>query len=135
MSHLPALVSDLALILLTAGIVTIIFKLLKQPVVLGYIVAGFLISPTDPQCCRYGEYHCMGRDRGYLPTLCFRSRVQFQKADGRRRPGIYSHPHQYGFHDSHRIYHRADYGMDKYRKYVLRRYALNVLYNDHHQGF
>ncbi|MDU1903477.1 MAG: cation:proton antiporter [Dysgonomonas sp.] len=45
MSHLPALVSDLALILLTAGIVTIIFKLLKQPVVLGYIVAGFLISP------------------------------------------------------------------------------------------
>lgn len=45
MSHLPALVSDLALILITAGIVTIIFKLLKQPLVLGYIVAGFLISP------------------------------------------------------------------------------------------
>ncbi|SHG13088.1 cation:proton antiporter [Dysgonomonas macrotermitis] len=45
MSHLPPLVSDLALILITAGIVTIIFKLLKQPVVLGYIVAGFLISP------------------------------------------------------------------------------------------
>lgn len=45
MSHLPTLVSDLALILITAGIVTIIFKLLKQPVVLGYIVAGFLISP------------------------------------------------------------------------------------------
>lgn len=45
MSHLPPLVSDLALILITAGIVTILFKLLKQPVVLGYIVAGFLISP------------------------------------------------------------------------------------------
>lgn len=45
MSHLPPLVSDLALILITAGVVTIIFKLLKQPVVLGYIVAGFLISP------------------------------------------------------------------------------------------
>jgi len=45
MSHLPQIVSDLALILITAGIVTIIFKLLKQPVVLGYIVAGFLISP------------------------------------------------------------------------------------------
>lgn len=45
MSHLPPIVNDLALILLTAGIVTIIFKLLKQPVVLGYIVAGFLISP------------------------------------------------------------------------------------------
>ena len=45
MSHIPPLVSDLALILITAGIVTILFKLLKQPVVLGYIVAGFLISP------------------------------------------------------------------------------------------
>jgi len=40
------LFSDLALILVTAGITTIIFKLLKQPVVLGYIVAGFLIGPA-----------------------------------------------------------------------------------------
>lgn len=45
MSHLPPLVSDLGLILITAGIVTILFKWLKQPVVLGYIVAGFLVSP------------------------------------------------------------------------------------------
>jgi CPA2 family monovalent cation:H+ antiporter-2 len=45
MSHIPTLVSDLALILITAGIVTVVFKSLKQPVVLGYIVAGFLISP------------------------------------------------------------------------------------------
>ncbi|MEN9918437.1 MAG: hypothetical protein RL662_873 [Bacteroidota bacterium] len=46
MSHLPTLVSDLALILITAGLVTIVFKLFKQPVVLGYIVAGFLVSPN-----------------------------------------------------------------------------------------
>jgi CPA2 family monovalent cation:H+ antiporter-2 len=45
MSHLAPLISDLALILITAGIITILFKWLKQPVVLGYIVAGFLISP------------------------------------------------------------------------------------------
>ena len=45
MAHIPALISDLALILITAGVVTILFKWLKQPVVLGYIVAGFLISP------------------------------------------------------------------------------------------
>lgn len=44
MAHLPDFISDLALILITAGIVTIIFKWLKQPVVLGYIVAGFLAS-------------------------------------------------------------------------------------------
>ena len=45
MSHLPNLIVDLGLILITAGIVTLIFKLLKQPLVLGYIVAGFLVSP------------------------------------------------------------------------------------------
>ena len=46
MSDLPALFSDLALILVTAGITTVIFKWLKQPVVLGYIIAGFLIGPN-----------------------------------------------------------------------------------------
>ncbi|OAV68170.1 Inner membrane protein ybaL [Bacteroidales bacterium Barb6XT] len=45
MTHLPNLVYDLALILITAGVVTILFKWLKQPVVLGYIVAGFLVGP------------------------------------------------------------------------------------------
>ena len=45
MGHLPDLIADLAIILITAGIVTIIFKWLKQPVVLGYIVAGFIASP------------------------------------------------------------------------------------------
>ena len=45
MEHLPDIVKDLALILLVASIVTIIFKKLKQPVVLGYLLAGFLISP------------------------------------------------------------------------------------------
>ena len=39
------LVSDLALILISAGVFSIIFKLLKQPLVLGYIVAGFLVGP------------------------------------------------------------------------------------------
>lgn len=36
---------DLAVILIVAGIVTLLFKKLKQPLVLGYIVAGFLVSP------------------------------------------------------------------------------------------
>ncbi len=39
------LVQDLALIFISAGIITLIFRTLKQPLVLGYIVAGFLISP------------------------------------------------------------------------------------------
>ena len=45
MSELPELVQDLALILVVAGFVTLLFKKLKQPLVLGYIVAGILVSP------------------------------------------------------------------------------------------
>ena len=48
MSDIPALINDLAHILMSAGIVTLIFKRLKQPLVLGYIVAGFLVSPHMP---------------------------------------------------------------------------------------
>ena len=45
MSELAPLIADLALILICAGIMTLIFKKLKQPLVLGYIVAGFIASP------------------------------------------------------------------------------------------
>ena len=48
MSELPALVKDLALILVVASVVTLLFKRLKQPLVLGYLVAGFLVSPHMP---------------------------------------------------------------------------------------
>jgi CPA2 family monovalent cation:H+ antiporter-2 len=46
MSHLPKLIEDLALILGIAGITTLLFKKLKQPVVLGYILAGLLVGPN-----------------------------------------------------------------------------------------
>jgi len=45
MPHLPSLIFDLALILVSAGIMTLLFKALKQPLVLGYIVAGILAGP------------------------------------------------------------------------------------------
>ncbi|MFD1185480.1 cation:proton antiporter domain-containing protein [Pontibacter rugosus] len=45
MTHLPHLVTDLALILGAAGITTLLFKKLKQPLVLGYIIAGLLVGP------------------------------------------------------------------------------------------
>ncbi|EFI48728.1 cation:proton antiporter [Segatella oris] len=48
MAEIPNLIEDLALILVVAGIVTLVFKKLKQPLVLGYIVAGFLVSPHMP---------------------------------------------------------------------------------------
>ena len=46
MSEIAPLISDLAVILIAAGIITLIFKCLKQPVVLGYIVAGIPVSYT-----------------------------------------------------------------------------------------
>ena len=48
MAEIPNLIEDLALILVVAGFVTLVFKKLKQPLVLGYIVAGFLVSPHMP---------------------------------------------------------------------------------------
>ena len=45
MAHLPPIVADLAMILLVAGITTILFKKLNQPLVLGYIIAGFITGP------------------------------------------------------------------------------------------
>ena len=48
MAELPTLIQDLALMLIVAGVVTLLFKRLKQPLVLGYIVAGFLVSPHMP---------------------------------------------------------------------------------------
>lgn len=60
MHSLPPLISDLALILIVAGLVTVLFKRLKQPLVLGYIVAGFLAGPHMP----------------YLPTVEDQSSIE-----------------------------------------------------------
>lgn len=45
---MESFISDLALILISASLVTLVFKRLKQPLVLGYIVAGFLAGPHMP---------------------------------------------------------------------------------------
>ena len=43
--HLPSLITDLALMLIVAGAMTLLFKKLRQPLVLGYLVAGFIVGP------------------------------------------------------------------------------------------
>ena len=45
MGHLPKLIQDLALILIAGALVTLLFRRIKQPLVLGYIIAGFLVGP------------------------------------------------------------------------------------------
>ena len=57
MSQLEPLMADLALILICAGVMTLLFKSLKQPIVLGYIVAGFLASPNMPYMPSVTDMH------------------------------------------------------------------------------
>jgi CPA2 family monovalent cation:H+ antiporter-2 len=45
MLHLPVLITDLGLILAAAGVTTLLFKKIRQPLVLGYILAGMLVGP------------------------------------------------------------------------------------------
>ena len=45
MEHLPKLIEDLALIMIVGALVTLLFKKIKQPLVLGYIIAGFFVGP------------------------------------------------------------------------------------------
>src|SRR6187402_2321457 len=46
--HSVTFLQDLAVVMIMAGVVTVIFHRFKQPVVLGYIVAGFIIGPHSP---------------------------------------------------------------------------------------
>ena len=48
MSEIAPFISDLAVILVAAGIFTLLFKRLRQPVILGYIVAGLVAGPDEP---------------------------------------------------------------------------------------
>lgn len=60
MGHLPTLIQDLALILITGAITTLIFKRIKQPLILGYIIAGFIVGPYF----------------SYLPTVADESNIK-----------------------------------------------------------
>lgn len=48
MEHAISFIQDLAVIMLIAGVITVLFHRLKQPVVLGYIIAGIIIGPYTP---------------------------------------------------------------------------------------
>lgn len=82
MAELPDLIKDLALILISAGIVTLIFKKLKQPLVLGYIVAGFTGKSTHALYrfgSRYGEHPSVGRYRCDVPSVLLGLDFSFKK--------------------------------------------------------
>ena len=74
MSHLAPLIADLALILICAGIMTLLFKKLKQPLGLGVLslqaswpVLTWLIPFGDG----YGKHTDLGGHRRYFLAVCF----------------------------------------------------------------
>jgi CPA2 family monovalent cation:H+ antiporter-2 len=46
MTHIPPLLRDLAYILITAGFASVLFRKLRQPIAIGYLIAGFLVGPN-----------------------------------------------------------------------------------------
>ena len=74
MSQIPSLISDLAVILISAGLVTLLFKWLKQPVVLGYLVCRSVYH-ANTDCHEYRKYPYLGGYRRNLPLIRFRTRL------------------------------------------------------------
>ena len=92
MSEIAPLISDLAVILIAAGIITLIFKCLKQPVVLGYIVAGILAGPAVPYIPTVSDPTNIKiwADIGVIFLfVCYGIRILFQEVDDRRRYSCY----------------------------------------------
>ena len=125
MSELDPLIIDLAKIMICAGATTLLFKWLKQPVVLGYIVAGFLASPNMPYTPSVTDLHGIHIWAGVL--------VQEDPEDG-------GSPHHcrlrhYSGYDTGRHIHGQALRMEPDGLYLLRRYAGHVIDHHHIQGF
>ena len=109
MSEVAPLISDLAFILIVAGLVTVIFKWLKQPVILGYIVAGILAGPfgaVPSNRIRSGKHKNMGRYRRYLFVICNGTGFFIQKTDERGADSLYRRYHRCLRHDIFGLYGR-----------------------------
>src|SRR6476659_2958777 len=57
--HQITFLQDLAIVMIVAGIVTVLFRRLRQPVVLGYIIAGAIIGPHTPPFPRISDRHAI----------------------------------------------------------------------------
>ena len=79
MSHLPTLITDLALILASAGLMTLIFKRLNGAV-LAHGVGRYSCRTAyhvNPDGYRQRKYSDLGRYRGGIPVVCFGIGIQF----------------------------------------------------------
>ena len=123
MSEIEPLIADLALILICAGVMTLVFKKLKQPLVLGYIVAGFIASPhfaLTPSVIDTASIHTWS-DIGVIFLLF---------AEG-GRAGRHRGPDHHFRHDLPRVHRRLQFRLEQDGRPVPGRYDLHVVHNDH----
>lgn len=137
MSQIPALISDLAVILISAGLVTLLFKKLKQPVVLGYIVAGILAGPSIEQIPTVTDVESIRiwADIGVI-FLLFALGLDFSfkklmKVGGTAVIGAITVVNRY---DDSGIYHGLITGLGTYEQSFPRRYVIDVFHDDYLQG-
>ena len=131
MAHLPPIVADLAMILLVAGITTILFKKLNQPLVLGYIIAGFITGPhfnffpTVSDTANINAWSEIG-----VIFLLFALGLEFSFY---KLKSVGSTAFIATFVDRW-LFHRPYAGLGSYGQPVLRRYAGHVVNYHHHQS-
>ena len=137
MSEIAPLISDLAVILIAAGIITLIFKCLKQPVVLGYIVAGILAGPAVPYIPTVSDPTNIKiwADIGVIFLfVCYGIRILFQEVDDRRRYSCYRLYNHSLRNDVSRLYCRKRAWLLASKQYIFRRYAFYVIHRYRIQG-
>lgn len=137
MTHLATLITDLALLLIVAGITTLLCKRLKQPTVIGYILAGFLIGPVVDFVPTLADVENINlwAEIGII-FLMFGLGLEFSLhklasvgSTGITAASVAGHRHGgRGFCD------RSADGLERDEQYFLRRYAFHVFDHDHHQS-
>lgn len=132
MSQLTPLISDLALILICAGIMTLIFKKLKQPLVLGYIVAGFICTPHfkfTPSVVDSASIHIWSEIGVIFLLFALGLEFSFKKADESGRLCCNICLYHYFLYDSGRSLRRLDFWLEPYGLYLFGWYACHVIYH------
>ena len=133
MSELAPLISDLALILISAGVITLIFKKLKQPLVLGYIVAGFVCSPhfTFTPSVADADNIQTWSEIGVIFLLFALGLVQLQETDEGGGLGGYFGLYHYFLYDYGRDFRGMAVRLEADGLYLFGRYAGHVVH-DHY---
>ena len=134
--HAVDLLTDLALILCVAAVTTTVFQRLRQPVVLGYLLAGVVVGPHLPVPLFVNEgadAHAVRAGRRAADVLP-RPRLQPAQADQGGADGGHRGGHPVQLHALGRLPGRPAVRLDGLRGAVRRRGAVDLQHHHHRQG-